>query len=189
MPCRQSKQVATNAVRRCSETQSPVRVLHPGGQSSFLSLCLPLKEGYKTFRQTSWRIVSHCQRVVADLPGSAIGCVTTVSPRDSHNVPDISSRYSSKLHLVLPPSMRFENAVKTAGAFELIQTVCGSSPCHQKHHRRSVPDVTIPQATVPRACVQDCRVGCMMADGLLSTYDQTLPWSFLENETDKENPG
>lgn len=125
----------------------------------------PSERRIQDIQTASWRIVSHCQSVVADLPGTAIGCrhhclSERLSQRPRH------LRYSSKLHLVLPSSMRFENAVKHAGAFELIQTVCGSSPCHQKQHRCSVPHVTIPQATVPRACALDCRVGCMMADGL-----------------------
>lgn len=85
--------------------------------------------------------------------------------------------------------MRFENAVKHAGAFELIQTVCGSSP--------------LPSETAPLLCsachypTGDCPARLCpglpsgMHDGRwpFPTYDQTLRPSVLENETEKKTRG
>lgn len=145
----------------------------------------PSERRIQDIQTASWRIVSHCQSVVADLPGTAIGCrhhclSERLSQRPRH------LRYSSKLHLVLPSSMRFENAVKHTGAFELIQTVCGSSP--------------LPSETAPLLCsachypTGDCPgrlcpgLPSGMHDGRwpFPTYDRTLPPSVRENETEKK---
>lgn len=159
----------------------------PTGQSSFLSLCLPLKEGYKTFRRTLGALCLIANQWSPIYRGRRLDAVTTVSPRDSHNVPDISDTRQSCI-FVLPSSMRFENAVKHTGAFELIQTVCGSSP--------------LPSETAPLLCsachypTGDCPARLCpglpsgMHDGRwpFPTYDQTLPPSCLKMKQ-KRKPG